>query len=133
MSKKPKISLRQNFHTLWALKTDHMTHIELKEASKQDGRSTSNAKICSKTPNFKQSIQANNDKEGSQSLSEKLKTGKKVAAATEPLVAGKFNPMWHGPYVVKRVLEKGVYDIVDYEGTALAEPRNGLYLKKYYA
>ena len=51
----------------------------------------------------------------------------------EPLGAGKFNPMWHGPYVVKRVLEKGSYELVDYEGTALAEPRNGLYLKKYYA
>ena len=51
----------------------------------------------------------------------------------EPLGAGKFNPMWHGPYVVKRVLEKGVYELVNYEGTALAEPRNGLYLKKYYA
>ena len=51
----------------------------------------------------------------------------------EPLGAGKFKPMWHGPYMVKRVLEKGVYELVDYEGTALAEPRNGIYLKKYYA
>ena len=41
--------------------------------------------------------------------------------------------MWHGPYVVKHVLEKGTYELVDYEGTALAEPRNGLSLKKYYA
>ena len=51
----------------------------------------------------------------------------------EPLGEGKFNPMWRGPYVVKRVLEKGAYELVDYEGTTLAEPRNGLYLKKYYA
>ena len=51
----------------------------------------------------------------------------------EPLGAGKFNPMWRGPYVVKHVLEKGAYELVDYKGTALAEPRNGLYLKKYYA
>ena len=51
----------------------------------------------------------------------------------EPLGAGKFNPMWHGPYMVKRVLEKGAYELVDYEGTVLAEPRNGIYLKKYYA
>ena len=51
----------------------------------------------------------------------------------EPLGAGKFNPMWRGSYVVKRVLEKGSYELVDYEGIALAEPRNGLYLKKYYA
>ena len=35
--------------------------------------------------------------------------------------------------MVKRVLEKGAYELVDYEGTALAKPRNGLYLKKYYA
>ena len=27
--------------------------------------------------------------------------------AKEPFGAGKFNPMWHGPYVVRRVLEKG--------------------------
>ena len=37
----------------------------------------------------------------------------------EPLGARKFNPMWRGPYVVKRVLEKGAYELVDYEGTAL--------------
>ena len=49
--------------------------------------------------------------------------------AKEPLGVGKFNPMWHGPYVVKRVLEKGAYDLVDYEGTALAEPRMGSILK----
>ena len=53
--------------------------------------------------------------------------------AKEPLGAGKFNPMWQDPYMVKRVLEKGTYELVDYEGTALAEPRNWLYLKKYYA
>ena len=53
--------------------------------------------------------------------------------AKEPLGAGKFNPMWHGPYVVNHVLEKRTYDLVDYEGKTLMEPRNGLYLKKYYA
>ena len=53
--------------------------------------------------------------------------------AKEPLGAGNFNPMWHGPYIFKRVLEKGSYELVDYEGTALVEPRNGLYVKKYYA
>ena len=51
----------------------------------------------------------------------------------EPLGVGKFNPMCHGPYVVKQVLEKGAYELVDYEGTVLVEPRNGLYFKKYYA
>ena len=53
--------------------------------------------------------------------------------AKKTLGAGKFNPIWHGPYIVKCVLEKGTYELVYYEGTALVEPRNGLYLKKYYA
>ena len=47
----------------------------------------------------------------------------------EPLGAGKFNPMCHGPYVVKRVLDKVSYELVDYEQTALVELGNGLYLK----
>jgi hypothetical protein len=49
------------------------------------------------------------------------------------LGAGKFEPMWQGPYIVRRVLEKGAYELVDYDGIPLSEPRNGLYLKKYYA
>ena len=31
----------------------------------------------------------------------------------EPLGAGKFNTMWHGPYMVKHVLEKGTYELFD--------------------
>jgi hypothetical protein len=49
------------------------------------------------------------------------------------LGAGKFEPMWRGPYIVRRVLEKGAYELVDYDGIPLSEPKNGLYLKKYYA
>ena len=33
--------------------------------------------------------------------------------AKEPLGEGNFNPMWHGSYVVKCVLEKGAYELVD--------------------
>jgi hypothetical protein len=29
--------------------------------------------------------------------------------------------------------KKGAYELVDYDGIPLSEPRNGLYLKKYYA
>ena len=47
----------------------------------------------------------------------------------EPLGGGNFNPVWHGPYIVKHVLEKGAYELVDYEGMTLADPRNGIYLK----
>eukprot|EP00253_Pinus_taeda_P009088 PITA_09088 len=49
------------------------------------------------------------------------------------LGAGKLEPMWHGPYIAKRVLQKGAYDLCDYEGNTLSQPHNGLYLKKYYA
>ena len=49
------------------------------------------------------------------------------------LGAGKFEAMWWGPYIVQRVLEKGAYELVDYDGIPLSEPKNGLYLKKYYA
>jgi hypothetical protein len=34
---------------------------------------------------------------------------------------------------VKEVLKKGTYHLVDFEGNSLVEPRNGLYLKKYYS
>ena len=51
----------------------------------------------------------------------------------EPLGAGKFKAMWLGPYVVSKFLSKGAYELVDYDGNKLPEPRNGLYLKKYYA
>jgi hypothetical protein len=46
---------------------------------------------------------------------------------------GKFEAMWRGPYIVRRVLEKGAYELVDYDSIPFNEPRNGLYLKKYYA
>ena len=53
--------------------------------------------------------------------------------ANDTLGADKFVSIWHGPYIVKRVLSKGSYELQDYEGNCLNEPRNALYLKKYYA
>jgi hypothetical protein len=50
----------------------------------------------------------------------------------DPLGVGKFKPMWFGPFIIKEVLKKGAYHLVDFEGNTLAEPRNGLYLNKYY-
>ena len=51
----------------------------------------------------------------------------------EPLGEGKFKPMWLGMYVVLKFLNNGAYDLVDYDGNKLSEPRNEIYLKKYYA
>ena len=50
----------------------------------------------------------------------------------DKLGARKFELMWHGPYIVKCALQKGTYELVDYEGNALSQPQTGLYLKKYY-
>jgi hypothetical protein len=51
----------------------------------------------------------------------------------DPRGAGKFKPMWFEPFIIKEVLKKGAYHLVDFEGNDLAEPRNGLHLKKYYS
>eukprot|EP00253_Pinus_taeda_P025532 PITA_25532 len=53
--------------------------------------------------------------------------------ANDKLGAGKFEPMWHGLYIVKCVLQKGAYELIDYEGNPLDKLQNGLYLKKYDA
>jgi hypothetical protein len=51
----------------------------------------------------------------------------------DKLGAWKLEPLWHGPYIMKRVLHRGANELIDYDGISLGEPRNGLYLKKYYA
>jgi hypothetical protein len=51
----------------------------------------------------------------------------------DPLGAGKFKPMWFIPFIVKEVLRRGAYHMVDIEGNVLVEPRNRLYLNKYYS
>lgn len=53
--------------------------------------------------------------------------------ANDKLRAGKFEPMLRGPYIFKHVLAKGAYELIDYDGVSLDKPRNGLYLKRYYA
>lgn len=53
--------------------------------------------------------------------------------AKDKLGAGKLESMWRRPYIVKNVLQKGAYELIDYEGNPFEKPRNGLYLKKYYA
>ena len=37
--------------------------------------------------------------------------------------------MWYRPFVISKVLEKGAYELVDYDGIPLGKPHNGLYLK----
>jgi hypothetical protein len=44
----------------------------------------------------------------------------------DPLGAGKFKTMWFRPFIIIEVPKKGAYPLVDFEGNALVEPRNGL-------
>eukprot|EP00253_Pinus_taeda_P009299 PITA_09299 len=52
---------------------------------------------------------------------------------SDKIGAGKFKPLWMSPYIVKHVLTKDAYELVDYDGIPLSKPKNGLYLKCYYA
>ena len=51
----------------------------------------------------------------------------------DKLGAGKFEPLWMGPHIVKCVLAKGAYELMDYDGIPLLQPQNRLYFKRYYA
>ena len=51
----------------------------------------------------------------------------------DKLRKGKFESMWYSPFIISKVLEKGAYELVDYDGILLGPPRNGLYLKRYYS
>ena len=45
----------------------------------------------------------------------------------------KFTPKWEGPYVVKEAHDSGYYYLARMNGTSLANPINGKWLKQYYA
>ena len=51
----------------------------------------------------------------------------------DKLGKGKFESMWYGPFLISKVLKKGAYELVDYDGIPFGKPRNGLYMNRYYA
>ena len=51
----------------------------------------------------------------------------------DKICRGKLESMWYGPFIVSKVLKKGDIELVDYDGIPFGKPRNGLYLKRYYA
>ena len=50
----------------------------------------------------------------------------------DKLGKGKFESMWYSPFVISRVLEKGAFELMNYDGIPLGQLCNGLYLKRYY-
>ena len=53
--------------------------------------------------------------------------------AHDTLDHGKFESLWHSPYIIQHCLTKGAYILASPEGLSLKEPINGLYLNKFYA
>ena len=51
----------------------------------------------------------------------------------DKLGKGKFESMLYGPFIVSKVLEKGAYEIMDYDKDPFGKPHNGLYMKRDYA
>ena len=45
----------------------------------------------------------------------------------------KFTPKWEGLYVVKEAHDNRYYYLAEMDGTPLADPINGKWLKQYYA
>ena len=52
--------------------------------------------------------------------------------AHDTLGHGNFDSLWLGPYIISKDLWKGAYLLEDFEGHILPNPRNALYLKRYY-
>ena len=52
------------------------------------------------------------------------------AMHTDP--RGKFRPNWEGPFVVKKILQKGAVTITDMEGNEFMNPINIDKLKRYF-
>lgn len=44
----------------------------------------------------------------------------------------KFQPLWLGPYIIRKCLGKGAYLLEGPKGKILPNPHNALYLKKFY-
>ena len=45
----------------------------------------------------------------------------------------KFSPNWDGPYIIREAHGSGYYRLSKFDGTTLADPINGKWLKYYYS
>ena len=64
--------------------------------------------------------------------------GQLVLKATDFVRSGlpspsKFSPNWEGPYLIREAHGSGYYKLSKFDGTTLADPINGKWLKHYYS
>ena len=57
---------------------------------------------------------------------------RKIFENTADSTAGKFQPNWEGPYIVRRLGESGSYAIDKTDGTLVPRMWNAMHLKRYY-
>jgi hypothetical protein len=43
------------------------------------------------------------------------------------------SPNWEGPYLIREAYDSGYYKLAMVDGTTMAEPINGKWLKRYYS
>ena len=84
---------------------EHLVHLEQLDEQRQDALVALEVNKCRVKVQYDKSVHLRKFSEGDLVLL--------WDQAKEPLGAGKFNPMWCGPYIVKCVLEKGAYELVD--------------------
>ena len=56
----------------------------------------------------------------------------KLVKATHTDPRGKFRPNWEGPFVIKKLLQKGAAKVMDMDGNEFTNPINIDKLKRYY-
>jgi len=106
--------LEQRLLNLESLDEDRRSSLQNNEAAKKRSKAT-----------FDRHVNLRSFREGDLVLAYDI--------AHDTLGHGKFESLWHGPYIIQHCLTKGAYILASPEGLTLKEPVNGLYLKKFYA
>jgi hypothetical protein len=106
--------MEQRLLSLESLDEDHRSSLQHNEATKKRSKAT-----------FDRHVNLCSFNEGDLALA--------YDVAHDILVHGKFESLWHGPYIIQHCLTKGAYILASLEGHPLKEPVNELYLKKFYA
>ena len=106
--------IEQRLLKLESLDEDHRSSLQNNEAAKKWSKAT-----------FDHHVNLHSFNEGDLILAYDI--------ASDTLDHGKFEWLWHGPYIIQHFLTKGAYLLASPEDYPLKEPINELYLKKFYA
>jgi hypothetical protein len=106
--------MEQHLLNLESLDEDHRSSLQNNEATKKQSKAT-----------FDRHVNLLSFHEGDLILAYNI--------AHDTFGHGKFESLWHGPYIIQHCLTNSTYIPASPKGLSLKEPVNGLYLKKFYA